>query len=245
MATWVIGDIHGQYNTFMNLLGKKEIAPDDRFILIGDIIDRGPEILEMLEWAMENVSEDGKYRMVCGNHEDNVIRGYDRELERYISEYGSEEGFELEDNGILNCKYKFQEYMHSYGYPLIGDIKPFVDWFKTLPIKIDISVTLNDGKTQDYVIVHGWWRKDIDRHDALWERDIKDYIGFLPDYVPEHDEILIHGHTPVFKELGYPYNCQAFIREHSINIDCGCGYMEYGGRLAAIRLEDRKVIYAV
>ncbi len=47
------------------------------FILIGDIVDRGPKEEEMLRWAMANVTGNGKYQMIMGNHE------YDRmEFER-------------------------------------------------------------------------------------------------------------------------------------------------------------------
>ena len=244
MATWVIGDIHGYYDSFMSILNNSEVSPDDSFILLGDIIDRGPDILKMLFWAMENITENGKYQMVCGNHEDTVITAYDREKAAYEKEHGTTEGFEYEDVGPLNCRYKFQDYMKEYGYETMDSIKPFVEWFKTLPIKKDISVITDKGNRQDYIIVHAWWRKDIERHSAVWERDISDESGFHPDYEPEHGEILIHGHTPIFRELGYPDDAKVYFRDHSINIDCGAAYPEAGGRLAAIRLEDRKVIYS-
>lgn len=35
----------------------------------GDIIDRGLETIQILEWAMKNITPTGKYQMVIGNHE--------------------------------------------------------------------------------------------------------------------------------------------------------------------------------
>ena len=201
MATWVIGDIHGCYNEFMALLSSPLIKEDDTIILIGDIIDRGPDSLKMLKWAIENVTSDGRFQMICGNRE---------------------------------------------GYERIKDVRPFIMWFKKLPLTKRIMVMSPEGYEQEYIIAHGWYGKRLERINILWDRDIDAHGRFKNDYVPAKNEILIHGHTPIFVELGYPEDGRAHFREHSINIDCGCVYgvtEQIEGRLAALRLEDRRVIY--
>jgi len=44
--------------------------------LVGDIVSRGTEDAQMLAWAYENVTLDGKYQMVLGNHDDTFIEPF-------------------------------------------------------------------------------------------------------------------------------------------------------------------------
>jgi bis(5'-nucleosyl)-tetraphosphatase (symmetrical) len=67
MATYVIGDIHGCYETLLSLLDK--IAYDkteDRLWMVGDLVNNGPRNAEVIRWAMEQGD-----RLVCvlGNHD--------------------------------------------------------------------------------------------------------------------------------------------------------------------------------
>jgi bis(5'-nucleosyl)-tetraphosphatase (symmetrical) len=74
MSTYVIGDIHGCFTQFNEL--RKRIEHDDsdaNFILVGDLTHRGHEEEAMLEWAFNNITSNGKYRMVLGNHDDAFI----------------------------------------------------------------------------------------------------------------------------------------------------------------------------
>jgi bis(5'-nucleosyl)-tetraphosphatase (symmetrical) len=67
MATWVIGDIHGCWETLQRLLGRTEWkAERDELWLVGDLVNRGPSSLEVLRWAREH-SE--RLVAVLGNHD--------------------------------------------------------------------------------------------------------------------------------------------------------------------------------
>ena len=236
MATWVVGDIHGCFDDFMKILNHKEVKKNDNFILIGDIIDRGPDSYKMLKWAMENVTDDGKYQMILGNHEDNIIHEYINALIFYGKN---------SDISHLYCMYGFEIYMHEAGFERLSSIKPIIDWFGSLPLYKKVSVNTNSIK-QDYIIAHAWYNKNRDRNTLLWDRDIDKNDFLTNDYEPINKEILIHGHTPTISIrecIKEPVN-QVLFREHSINIDCGAVFSQYGGNLAAIRLEDKKTIYA-
>lgn len=246
MATWVVGDIHGMFEAFMKLLEYSEIKKDDTVILIGDIIDRGPDSYKMLKWAMENVTESGRYQMVLGNHEDNIIYEYHYKLENKYSSCTEES-----DIFCLDSQYAFDAYMCMEGFETLGSVRPFVEWFETLPLYKKVTVTKHDGTEQRYVIAHAWFdMNDSNNRDTLlWYRDNNPYDpllpnGFYPDYEGDGNEILVHGHTPVFNENGFPAEAKVFIRKSSINIDCGACFRKMGGRLACIRLEDQKVLYA-
>ena len=69
--TFVFGDVHGCFKEFLALLKKLDYqAKTHRLISVGDIINRGPHSLEMLEWMQKEGVE-----MVRGNHEQAFIDG--------------------------------------------------------------------------------------------------------------------------------------------------------------------------
>ena len=64
---YVIGDVHGCYDEMIALLNKIENQDPEAIIyFVGDFIDRGPKVWDVLEWAMEHITLDGKYRAVRG-----------------------------------------------------------------------------------------------------------------------------------------------------------------------------------
>ena len=69
MAVWAIGDVHGCLDKLRRLWS--EIAPGtgDTVVLLGDLIDRGPDPAGVLEFVLER---QGQTRIVVlrGNHED-------------------------------------------------------------------------------------------------------------------------------------------------------------------------------
>lgn len=67
MARYAIGDIHGCYDEFMQLL--KEIdfnSGKDTLYLVGDIVNRGPKSVEVLDWVLKN---SNNVISILGNHE--------------------------------------------------------------------------------------------------------------------------------------------------------------------------------
>lgn len=234
MATWVIGDIHGCFDEFMELLKNENIMPNDKFIIVGDIIDRGPKVMEMLNWAMENITEDGKYQMILGNHEDMVVGEYE-----FVQKM-----FKADKIASMRCRYGFQEELINHGYEKLSEIKHIIDWMNSLPLYKKLEV---NGQT--YIIAHAWCRKDLERTSRdtfLWEREVEDFVYGAIEYEGE-DSILIHGHTPTIflPEYGLPLSVSGRVFENGngINIDCGLVYEHEDSNLAAIRLEDKKIIY--
>jgi len=49
MKTMIIGDIHGCFNELQALLDKTGVADDDRILALGDIVDRGPDSVQVLD----------------------------------------------------------------------------------------------------------------------------------------------------------------------------------------------------
>ena len=53
MATYVISDIHGQYNMFIELLDKIDLKDTDTLYILGDVLDRGPHPIKTIRKLME------------------------------------------------------------------------------------------------------------------------------------------------------------------------------------------------
>lgn len=70
----------------MWLVGK--FPPDQKFVLVGDLIDRGPKSAQVVDWAWQN-----KHRAIAlkGNHEDMMVDFY-RGTKRYDPEVWFENG---------------------------------------------------------------------------------------------------------------------------------------------------------
>ncbi|MBM4245891.1 MAG: symmetrical bis(5'-nucleosyl)-tetraphosphatase [Deltaproteobacteria bacterium] len=67
MATYAIGDVQGCFGMLKRLLERIEFDPArDRVLLVGDLVNRGPQSAEVLRWAMRN---DKSVRAVLGNHD--------------------------------------------------------------------------------------------------------------------------------------------------------------------------------
>ena len=66
MSTYVIGDVHGCFDQFISLLDKINYDSQiDRIILTGDLVNRGPESLAVLNYCMA----DKNITSVLGNHD--------------------------------------------------------------------------------------------------------------------------------------------------------------------------------
>lgn len=93
--TFVIGDVHACFDEFLNLLKKIEYKKTKhRLILVGDIINRGPYSLKMLEWV-----RDHQIEMVRGNHEQIFIeKAYSDDLSPSLKKLKQDMEGKLEDH---------------------------------------------------------------------------------------------------------------------------------------------------
>lgn len=67
MATYAIGDIQGCFQALNQLLEKIQFDPmQDRLWLVGDLVNRGPDSVQVLQWAM-GLGE--RVITVLGNHD--------------------------------------------------------------------------------------------------------------------------------------------------------------------------------
>ena len=77
---YVLSDIHGDMDAFDSILSQIQLGEDDHLYIIGDVIDRGPHSIELLQ----RIRKMRNTTMLLGNHEymmtDRLRHPEDREL---------------------------------------------------------------------------------------------------------------------------------------------------------------------
>jgi serine/threonine protein phosphatase 1 len=75
MRTLAIGDVHGCWRALRALLDAVAPGPDERLILLGDYVDRGPNTREVLDFLI-GLHEAGRLIALRGNHEQMMLAAY-------------------------------------------------------------------------------------------------------------------------------------------------------------------------
>lgn len=84
---FAVGDIHGCYAEFAELLSRLALTKDDRLILLGDLINRGPDSGKVIDLAREH-----RAISLLGNHELRFLR-FRRTGEKKYSKEGDLETY--------------------------------------------------------------------------------------------------------------------------------------------------------
>lgn len=247
---YVVGDVHGCFDELMLLLNKiEERDKEARFIFVGDFIDRGPKVMSVLRWARANITPDGEYQSVLGNHEAGVIDWYYEFLAWWKKCEAGEDSIPMP-----KTHYDFSKLMDGANMLTPEKLEPVIDFFKSLPYSKTIEIETVFGKKVTYRIVHAAYdyneEKDSEKqkNSNIWERN---YWGYPRNNY--NDEIVIHGHTPTidvdFLARGYMSDAPGMIgyRQNDINVDGGCCYLHSSWdapcMLCAICLETLEEFY--
>lgn len=228
--TIAIGDIHGCADEFRALLDRLAVTASDRLVLLGDLVDRGPESGEVVRMAMALRAELGSQLIVLrGNHEHKHIRF--RQHARQIP-------------GRRKHPVRFDDHLtHVHGQ--VGDAG--WEWLETHAV---LFARVGPGLLAVHAgvlpSVRRWPDVEADLHDlapeehkrlltsALYVRDVDARGRFVPlglvgpgqrfwgDAYNGRFGHVVHGHSPT----------RGTIRSHrfSTGIDTGCAF---GGALTA------------
>ena len=248
---YVIGDVHGCYDELMVLINKIEATDSEaRFILVGDLIDRGPKVWEVLQWALKNITPEGKYQCVRGNHEQLALEWWEYYKKWYT--YDKDVRWKpFSDYDIAGKLYQYIQPTGEEGQHAPEDFQELVDFWNSLPYSKQLTVRAESGREVVYRIVHAWYDYDIGE-DTEEQHEINLFERECAGNRSNKDEIIVFGHTPTCSERfgngrGADRPGMICYRENAINVDCGCVFgkhrSEYPCMLGAICLENLEEIY--
>jgi bis(5'-nucleosyl)-tetraphosphatase (symmetrical) len=261
MATWVIGDIHGCWQTLQRLLEKIEWkAVRDELWLVGDLVNRGPDSLEVLRWAVEHRDQ---ITAVLGNHDLYLLA---RACGVASTNKGDtlDEVLDAPDRDDLLEWLRHRPLMHQFGRFVLVHAGLAPEWNIELAhgyvdvIRLDC---IGDESHSLLRAIHANrkqpWHVDLPREDQLAVaavamtrirtvgvdgRAVLDYTG-PPGTAPEGCQpwftasaVLRQGYNVIF---GHWAMLGLYRTRGVACLDSGC---VYGGRLTALRLDDGKVV---
>ena len=162
MSTYVISDIHGQYDMFMELLDKIKLKETDTVYILGDVLDRGPHPIKTLRKLMEMPNA------ICmvGNHEFMALECLEF-LMKEITDKSIEELDETMLDNLVTWQYNGSKSTIDEFRKLDTEGKMgVIDFIKELLIYEEVSVG-----DKDYLLVHAGLgnyspQKDIEYYSA-------------------------------------------------------------------------------
>ncbi len=226
---YVIGDIHGRNDLFETLIEAIEAEEasagelDVRIVLLGDLVDRGPESAQVVANARA-WQQRRQVNILTGNHEQMFLESFDNAqvLRQFIRHGGRET---ILSYGVPEDRYneatieQLQELLHRH---VPREDRDFIASFDDLIV------------AGDYLFVHAGIKPEVEleeqsSEDLRWIRE-----QFL-DYEAQHPFHVVHGHT---------ISEQVEARSNRTGIDTGA---YRSGRLTALVLEgtSRRLLQAL
>ena len=224
--TYVMSDLHGMYEKYLKMLDVIKFSDEDVLYILGDIIDRGPEPIEIILDIMTRPN------IICikGNHEHMAL-----DCMRYLT------GNNILTFRIMDMMYNWdsnssQTTKAGFEKLEIAEKNAVTDFISGFAVYKEIIVN-----NRDYILVHaglGNFRPDkklneYTEHELLWTRP-----DFEKMYFP--DKYLVCGHTLTRKIASNSSPDRIFREKNNIAIDCGA---VFGGKLACLCLETYEEFY--
>lgn len=218
---YAIGDVHGRFDLLQDLVARIEAdngarPPSDvHVVMLGDLIDRGPQSREIVDFFLTAAPSFAKWHFIMGNHEEMLLKLIDQPDAALLPQF---------------LRYGGRETFESYGAPQRVLDTPDLFSPDTLPFYVPEAHRIflrrmDDGiQVGDYFFTHAGVRPGVpidqqDQQDLRWIR--REFL----DSEADHGTIVVHGHT-VLDEVE--------VRPNRIGIDTGA---YKSGKLTALGLE--------
>lgn len=220
---YVLSDIHGDMDAFDSILSQIQLGEDDHLYIIGDVVDRGPHSIELIQ----RIREMRNTTMMLGNHE-YMMLGWlrhpkDWELKRLWYH-----------NGGSETEAAFEKLTKD-------EQEDMLQYLEGLPLQVEVTVNgelyllVHARPKEHYKELHDWYKNEVEM--AVWSR-IEPWTE-LPE-----EKTIVFGHTPTIRFQPVKGKMRIYHGDRRIGIDCGCAYPEDGGQLGCLRLEDMKEFYS-
>ncbi|MDA7695863.1 symmetrical bis(5'-nucleosyl)-tetraphosphatase [Gammaproteobacteria bacterium] len=262
MAHYVIGDVQGCYSELQALVKKIKFNPNkDKIIFAGDLVNRGHQSLEVMEFCMRH---KGSIKAVLGNHDFYLLyliehQKKNKSLKKVLDSKNIQKYHSWLKKLPLLLEIKIKETKETFwishaGIPYIWDIR----MAKKLSKEIQTGM-----KDDSFKILENIWGDT----PKIWNSDLKGYkrsrtiINYFTRmrFLGKDGSLKLKAKKNKADEIHVPWFNQTIknLKENQyiifghwaalegktkltniIGVDTGC---VWGNKLTAIRLEDRKL----
>lgn len=212
--TFVIGDIHGCADALKALLIQINAKKEDKFIFLGDYIDRGFQSKEVLDILMQ-LQKDHDSIFCKGNHEDLMLKSLEGDLDAQDCWCS---------NGGMNTLNSFSgdEFYRNAEKKLLGIPEKYINFIKN---------TVLFYETDTHFFVHA----GVNPHKGIATRN-PEHLLWIRDFFRksqrDYGKIVVHGHTPTN---------DPDIQKNRIGIDTGC---VFGRKLTCLILPGNGFVFS-
>jgi len=111
--TFVIGDIHGCRIALETLCRSLELQSDDLIILLGDVVDRGPDSRGVIDYLLD-LQDTCPMVLIMGNHEEMMLNAFTSQdsFQRWMM-VGGREAFDSYQNRMENVPPQHLKFLES------------------------------------------------------------------------------------------------------------------------------------
>lgn len=211
---YCISDIHGEFDRYKAMLDLIQFSDKDTLYVLGDVIDRGPNGVDILLDIMNRKN----IHMILGNHEAMCLATIGPHNEIGARRLWQQNGGSRTRKDLL--------YHRD-----VNVRNAIISYLMKLPDHMDIEV---DDKP--FHLVHGFPADD--QFNRIWGRPNRNNPSPIPG------KTVIVGHTPTpFLTDDYDNPCRIWHGNGIIDIDCGCGHQWIENRLACLCLNNMDEFY--
>ncbi len=261
MARYAIGDIQGCYKQFMEILDLIDFNPShDVLYLVGDLVNRGPQSLEVLKWVYKN--QDSVIN-VLGNHDIYLLARYNHLVkpddEDTLSDVIRDKNIHKYINWLRSCPLIYHDnqiiLVHAGVYPRMdfndllhinhsisnhlkaADYPQFIESiFGNKPNHWDSS--MDSIKKMKFVVNACTRMRLLNRNDFSLDYKFKGLLGNAPeDLVPWFH---VKFDSSIDKKIVFGHwAALGFFHDHKyLALDTGC---VWGRKLTAVNLENYEI----
>ena len=215
---YIIGDVHGCFNTLLELIKQFPNKEKSQICFVGDVIDRGLFSCDVVELIMQN-----DYKMVMGNHERRLLSN---KFEFLNNKVPFDRSWFFGNGGEATYR--------SYLGQSVEFKQRHVDFLESRPVYLEFK----EYKTQNgehLVVSHSavgnMWELRNDKYAS--EEFKRHLLSGRGDEMQVSGIFNIYGHTPVREVKFY---------KNSADIDTGCVFNEVGfDKLSALEFPSMKI----